>query len=305
MSKIKITFLGTTAGVPTRSRAHTAIAVKYDHGKEYSILFDCGEGTQRQCQKANINIMKFNHIFISHWHGDHCFGLLGLLDTMGFEHRTQDIHIYGPEAKKNIKKYLSGIYCLDKFKIYIHDISLKKDKINKVFENNEFHILSIPVNHSVACVAYAFVEKNRHVIDLEKAIKIGLPKSGVIYKQIKDNGKIIFNEKNIFFKDIEKTKKGKKIVYSGDTQICDNLKKIIKNSDCLIQDCTYFSNENKEKHYKHASFPDIVNMVEKQDIKHIILTHIGRKYQNILDLKNIIKKYKNFDIAEDLKEFII
>ncbi|MFH1797921.1 MAG: MBL fold metallo-hydrolase [Candidatus Omnitrophota bacterium] len=298
MSQIKITILGTTAAIPTRSRAHAAMHLNYTDAEEFCCLFDCGEGAQRQLLYAGLNLMKIDNVFITHWHGDHSLGLPGLIDTMGFCERKAPFNLYAPEVKR-AEKSLGLNYPAGSFKILPCNVPEKGSDIKVLLETERFQIVSIPAKHGVPSVSYAFMEKDNVCIDLSKAKDLGLPEKGDIYKKLKEGKAILKGGKHIVLKDVSMTVKGKKVVYSGDTEVCDNLEKLINGADLLIQDCTYFEDKPADKPYKHAAFPEIVEMVSGGNVKKIVLTHISRKYQDMKQLKKIIEKYPNFEIAED------
>ncbi|MFH1665423.1 MAG: MBL fold metallo-hydrolase [Candidatus Omnitrophota bacterium] len=298
MSKIRITMLGTTAGVPTVERGHTAIHVGYGDEKTFNCLFDCGEGTQRQMMKAGLNIMKIKSVFITHWHGDHCLGLPGLVDTMGFEGRKESLDIYAPEVSR-LRRCLGFSYSFGDFRVKAHNVPAKGKKPATLLDAGRFRIVSIPGKHNIPSVSYAFMEKDKAGIDREKAAALGLPEQGEIYKEIKEKGEIAFGGRRIVLGDISVVKKGKKVVYSGDTEICDNLRILAKDADLLIQDCTYFDNCAGEKIYGHSSLPEIVKMVEESGVKKTVLTHVSRRYQDSGQLRALVEKHKNMTLAED------
>jgi ribonuclease Z len=297
MSQIDITILGTTAGIPTQKRAHTAIHLSYISRKEFCCLFDCGEGTQRQLLFASLNPMKLTEIFVTHWHGDHWLGIPGLTDSMSFENRVEPLTIYAPEVER-ASPLLNLGYRSKGFTIIPKNVPSCGNKITTLLETDDFKIVSTPVEHGIPAVGYGFISKERVKIDKEKAITAGLPAQGLIYKEIKEKGKAIFDNKVIEFKDISLVKKGKKIVYSGDTQVCDNLVRLVQNADLLIQDCTYFDNEESRK-YKHASLENVIKMVEGTGVKKVILTHISRRYKDPEELRKKIKGYPYLRIAAD------
>jgi len=303
MAKIEITILGTTAGIPTRERAHAALYLSYKGKNEFCYLLDCGEGTQRQILLADLNPMKLDEIFITHWHGDHYFGLPGLIDTMGFENRLKPLTIYAPEAER-FTNLLDLGYSSKGFKITPKNVPVKGCQIKELLETGDFKIVSVPVRHDVAAVAYSLIEKDRVKINKEKAKKVGLPAQGLIYREIKEKGRVIFEGKKIEFEDISLVEKGKKIVYSGDTEICDNLTRLVQDADLLIQDCTYFDSEKFEK-YGHASLEDVVKMVEQAKVKRVILTHISRRYRDLEKLRRKVRDYPTLTIAEDFMKVTI
>ncbi|MBE0478978.1 ribonuclease Z [Candidatus Aerophobetes bacterium] len=303
MGKIELTLLGTSAGVPTQKRSHPCIYLSYTGEKKFCFLFDCGEGTQRQIFFTHLNFMKISEIFITHWHGDHYLGLPGLIETMRFENRTKPLTIYSPEPAR-VKKLLSSGYPSHSFKIIHKFVPVSGQKITALLETDDFRIASIPVKHTVPCVAYALIEKDRLRIDKKKLKDAGLPIQGIMYGELKRKGKVFFKGKEITYKDICSVHKGKKVVYSGDTKICDNLIKIADKADLLIQDCTYFDEDDFED-YGHASFSDVLALSKSTRIKRIILTHISRRYKSAEELQEKIKNNPCMEIAKDFMKVTV
>lgn len=303
MSKVEITFLGTTAGIPTQQRSHPAIHLSYRSDKEFRYLFDCGEGTQRQILFAHLKLMKINEVFITHWHGDHYFGVPGLVDTMSFENRTEPLVIYSTEPER-VKGLLDTGYNPPSFEIVCKSVPVEGDAITTVLETDDFAIVSTPVKHPVPSVAYALIEKDSVNIDRRKLQEMELPLEAAVYGELKKRGAAIFKGRTVTLKDVGMLQKGKKIVYSGDTQLCDNLVKIAHNADLLIQDCTYFDGGNFQE-YGHASIKDVIKLVEMARVKRAILTHISRRYKDPENLKKELKDYPDLEIAKDFMKVII
>ncbi len=299
MAKIEITILGTAAGIPTRKRAHPAIYLRYEDKNEFCYLFDCGEGTQRQILLADLNPMKLNEIFITHWHGDHCLGLQGLLTTMSFENREKTLTIYAPGIEE-FANSLNSRYPSKKFKMVLKNVPTEGSEITDLLETDNLKIVSTPAEHGIPAVSYALIEKYKIKIDKEKAKKLGLPAQGLIYKEIKERGRAIFKGRQIKLKDVSLVKRGKKIVYSGDTKICHNLVKLARGANLLIQDCTYFDpRETEEDESKHATLREIIEMLTQIEVKKVILTHISRRYKDPDELRRKIKDYPELKIAKD------
>jgi ribonuclease Z len=304
MTQIEVTFLGTTAGIPTKQRNHAAIYLTYRSENEFSYLFDCGEGTQRQIFASGQNFMRINEIFISHWHADHYAGLLGLMETMNLEQRTKDLTIFGPEASKFVDILLSLGYASKRFDVIAVDVPYQGRDITNVLETDEFQIMSVPVKHVVPAVGYAFVEKDRVRIDKTRAEKLGLPEKGLIFKNLKEKGSVMFKGKNITIDDVSKMEPGKKVVYSGDTMVTNNMVEISRNADLLIHDSTFFDDESERDH-NHATVEDVFKLAEEAHVKQLILTHISRRYQDVDALKDKLKEHENVSIAKDFMQVIV
>ena len=302
MTQIEITFLGTTAGIPTKSRNHAALYIRYQSENEFCMLFDCGEGTQKQIFTAGLNFMRIDNIFITHWHADHFAGLLGLLETMNLEGRKKPLNIYGPEACNFVEGILVLGYAKKGFEVNAIDVNFDGTEITTVFEDTEFTIQSIPMKHGIPAVAYAFVEKDRVKIDKEKAKKLGLPPKGLIFKKLKEHGSTEYKGKTIKLEEIAKIEKGKKIAYSGDTMPNNNMIKLAENAELLIHDATFFDEPDARK---HANLEEVMKIAEEANAKQIILTHISRRYQDIEEMKKKIEKYSHVKIAKDFMKVVL
>ena len=302
MTQLEITFLGTTAGIPTKWRNHASLYIRYQSENEFCMLFDCGEGTQKQIFSAGLNFMRIDNIFITHWHADHFAGLLGLLETMNLEGRKKPLNIYGPEACNFVEGLLDLGYAKKGFEVNAIDVNFDGTEITTVFDNSEFCVQSAPMKHGIPAVAYAFVEKDRVKIDSEKAGALGLPKKGPVFGNIKKHGSADFRGKKIMLEDIAKIEKGKKAVYSGDTMPNSNMIKLAEGADFLMHDATFFDEEDARK---HANLGEVMKIAEKANAKQIILTHISRRYQDVEEMKKKIEKYDNVKIAKDFMKVVV
>jgi ribonuclease Z len=304
MTQIEVTFLGTTAAIPTKFRNHASVYLRYQSENEFFYLFDCGEGTQRQIFSSGLNFMRINDIFISHWHADHFAGLLGLMQTMNLEDRQKELNIYGPEAGKFVPTLLSLGYGSKNYQVRYHNVEFEGTEQSKILETNEFAIVSVPMKHSVPAVAYAFVEKDRVKIDKEKSKKLGLPAKGHVYAQIKEKGSALFKGRKIMLDDIALVEKGKKVVYSGDTLINNNMKLLAEGADLLIHDATFLE-EDRDKMQKHTSVEEVLQLASEANVKQLVLTHISRRYQNTDKIKDVIKDFPNAKIAKDFMKITL
>jgi ribonuclease Z len=295
VEKINLTFLGTGSAVPTKKRNHPSILIKY---KQDNFLFDCGEGTQRQFRKAELNPCKINKIFITHWHGDHIFGLPGLFQTLILNEYNQELEIYGP---RGTKKYIELIQNLcsnkEKLKLKIHEIEK-----GKIFENKELSIEAKPMQHKTPCVAYSFIIKEKNRINKEKLEKLKLPKTPLIAellkgKKVKINGKVI-NGKSLIYKEPQR-----KITLITDTIENPGAVEIAKNSDILICESTFSSNEKEEaKEHNHMTSEQSAKLAKKSKSKQLYLIHLSQRYsKNYEQIGQEAKKiFKNTIIPNDL-----
>ena len=307
MTKLSIVFLGSGSSIPTPERNHPGIFLDYEGDK---FLWDCGEGTQRQMMIAGLKFMKIKRIFITHWHADHFAGLIGLIETFNLERRNEPLEVYGPEAPRFIDAFSELSYWEFGFKIKSFDVNYEGSTVSKIFENDKYKILSVPVKHNVPAVAYCFQEKDRWNIDLKKLKKFGI-KEGHILEELRANGKIRYNNKIVKLKDVADRTKGKKIVYSGDTAPCNGILKLSKNADLLIHDATFMdsmTNLEKKPYLRkcHTSAKKAAEIAKKADVKKLILTHFSRRYKD----GNIIRKeaqkvFKNTDVAKDFKKITV
>ena len=294
---IKIIFLGTGAAIPSLKRHPAAILLQY--GPDY-MLFDCGEGTQLRLQKARVSPMKIDKIFITHWHADHFAGLLPMIETLHLSRRREPLHIYGPDATRFVDALYSLSYWGIGFPASPYECD-ESEETEKIFENDDYEIHSIRTIHSVPSVGYYFKEKDTWNINVKKAEKFGL--RGRQLKKIKKDGKLKVGSKTVKIEDIAKIRIGKKIVYSGDTEISKLLFEMAEEADILIHDAT-FAEAVEER--PHSSAADVAKMAKKYKIKKLILTHLSRRYREPDEVLQSAKKYfKNVIVAEDLMKIVL
>ncbi len=297
---LEIVFLGTGSGIPTAKRNHPSIYLRYE-GEV--MLWDCGEGTQRQLLLAGLNFMKIKRIFITHWHADHWAGIMSLMQTMSLEDRKNPLYIYGPEAERFIGDILDLDYWGPRFRVVAKDVPLEGNKVTDIFETSDYVIGSIPVRHSVPAVAYSFRERDKVNLDIKKAGKLYGLKQGRMAGKLKEKGEIILKGKKIRLKDVAVVKKGVKVAYSGDTAPCKNLITIAKGADILIHDSTF--TEEKDNRL-HAGAKESAETAKKAGAKKLILTHFSRRYTDLRPLlEEAQKTFKNSVIAKDFMKLRI
>lgn len=303
---IVITFLGTSSGIPTKNRNHPGIAIEYFSKIKDTLLFDCGENIQVQLMRAKISFMQISKIFITHWHADHFAGLIPLIQTMNLEGRKKELKIFGPEAKKYLFHIQNLYYYKPKFRIDPFDVELSEEPI-KIDETKDYEIYAIKVKHTIPSVAYCFKEKDKWSIQVEKLKEMGL-KRGKWLEELKRKGKYTIKGKEVKIEDVAILKKGLKIVYTGDTEYCENVVKLAKDADVLIHDAT-FTEEHKEEEKSHSSAKDASLIAKKANVKLLVLTHLSRRYQTKEDVESLKeeaqKNFENVIVASDFLQIIL
>ncbi len=298
-SEIKVTFLGTSAQIPTFRRNHTSILLNY---KDENILIDCGEGTQRQFRKARLNPCKLTRILITHTHGDHVFGLPGLISTLNFSGYNKNLLIYCPKgAKKIIENFIDMKSLKNGFKIEIQEV------LGKFYEDKNFYLEAESTEHSIPTNAYNFVTKDKIRIDKTKLRKYKIPE-GPLLKNLKEGKNISFEGKKYSVKELGYIEKGKKVSFVLDSVFNKKIIKFVKEADLLICDSSFSSENSKEaKEHLHLTAKQDGQIAKSSKSKKLILTHISQRYENNLKglLDDAKKEFKNVVIAEDFSEFSV
>lgn len=291
---LEIVFLGTGSGIPSKRRNPASIWLRYE---DEPMLWDVGEGTQRQMMFYKVSFMKINHIFITHWHADHWAGLIGLLQTMNMEGRKDNLYIYGPEAERFVGDILDLDYWGPRFKIIPKDVPFEGEDINLVYVSKKFEIHSIPVNHTVPSVAYLFKEKDSWNIDIKKADEMYGLTEGPAVGRLKKYGAIRYRDQKVNIKDVGVLTPGTKVVYTGDTKPCKNLETISKDVDLLIHDATFM---DEKQNRMHSDSKTAAMLAKKSNVKELILTHFSRRYKDLKPLRDEAKKiFSKTRVAED------
>jgi ribonuclease Z len=294
---MEITILGTSSMVPTKERNPVCVFLSY---KNDGILFDCAEGAQRQMNIAGISRMKVKKILISHWHGDHIAGLIGLLHTMGNKEEKPTLEIFGPKGTKEYMKHLLQS-CYFDVKLNLKIVELQPKKVEKFLETDDYELYCAPLEHSVPCVGYNFVEKVRRNVDVAYLKKHKI-KEGPHLEKLKQGKDILFEGKKVSVKDATYLVPGKKISYVMDTIYTSNAIKLAKNADLLLCESTYQNKEeDKAEKYKHMTAQDAAKIASQANVKQLIITHFSQRYQEVsVSLEEAKTIFPNTRAAFDL-----
>ena len=273
---MEITFLGTSSGVPTRSRNVSSVALRLTQKAEVW-LFDCGEGTQHQFLRSEIKSSQVRRIFITHMHGDHTFGLMGLIASGGLAGNAQPIDIYGPSG---LEEYL---YACSKYAYMNLGSRLKVHQVEPglVYQDENFKVSCLLLKHRVPAYGYRIEEKDRPgKFNLEKAKALGIP-PGPIYGKLKQ-GQTITLEDGRIIKGTElcgAPETGRKVVYCTDTVFCDAAVELAQDADVLIHEATY-AHQDAEMAFArlHSTSTMAAQVALLAGVKQLIMTHFSPRY---------------------------
>ena len=295
---MKLVFLGTSAAQPTERRGLSCICLE----KEGEILmFDAGESAQIAYMKSGLGWNKKMKLFVTHLHGDHCVGILGLLQTMSMQNRTESLEIFGP---KGIDEFLAANIKVLNFGL---PFSILINIINegKIFENKKYMIHTAKANHSITAFSYLFEEKDKPGrFNVQKAKELGIPEGELWNKlqngeEITNNGVIIKPEQVLGEK-----RPGKKIGISGDTMPTKKLEEFFYQCDYLVFDSTFIEEEKQRAlDTCHSTAKQAAELGKNAEVKNLILTHFSARYKDELQHKMEAEKIHNSVItAKDLLE---
>jgi len=298
---MKLVFLGTSAAQPTESRAMTCICVVLE--KEI-LMFDAGEGAQLSFLKSKLGWNKKMKIFVTHMHGDHCVGILGLLQTMSLQNRTESIDIYGP---KGIEDFLAANLKVLNFGLSF-PVRIMTIKEGLVLDDATYTIHACEADHSIPAFSYVLQEKEKPGrFYPEKAKELGIPE-GKLWHELQSGKEVKVGNKTFKPSDIMGEKRrGKKIGISGDTRPTKKLEEFFKGCDYLTFDSTY-SDELKDKakdHY-HSTAKEAAQLAKNAGVANLILTHFSARYDDAGQMVTEAKTVHNSIIAaQDLLEIEI
>ena len=298
---LKITFLGTAGSIPTPERNPSAILVNTQHEM---LMLDCGEGAQQQMMRVKSGLGKLSSIFITHFHADHILGLPGLIQTLSFSGRTEPLHIYGPEGMHRFKQMftLMGFY-RPRFEVYTHELAPHNEVRLRGYTMRTFR-----TRHSIPSIGYVLDEDERRGrFDRHKAEHVlGIP-PGPLYSHLHNGESIEWGGMTINPSDVVGApRKGRKIVYTGDTCPCEGIYEAAADADVLIHDST-FGSEHAElaKKVMHSTAREAAEVAKRVNAKRLILTHISARYSESVQplLDEAREVFANSDVAFDLSEF--
>lgn len=278
--------LGCGSALPTMKRNPTSQLV---YVQERQLLLDCGEGTQLQLRKYKLKFHKINHIFISHLHGDHYFGLMGLLSSFSLLGRKSMMSIYAPKQLNEILKlhFKKGKNELD-FKINFIELNTQKEEL--ILDDGVIEVRSFPVVHRIKCCGFSIKEKIKQCNIKKSAIE----KYNISIEQIvniKQGADFIYKGKIILNKELtENPPKARKYSYCADTKYSESIIPYIENSDLLYHEATFLENmRDRAKATYHSTAIDAAKIARKAEVKKLLLGHYSARYKDLSEFENEAK----------------
>lgn len=297
---MELVFLGTGSMVPTKERNVTAHLIEFRG--EY-ILVDCGEGTQRQMNLAGYPRTKIRKILITHWHGDHVAGLIGLIQTLGAVPEPQPCTIYGPVGTRRYMEHVLGSCSFDqRVPLEIIEIKAPQEGVVEFFRDEHYKLEAAAMDHGIPCLGYSFVELDTRRMHLEKAKELGL-KEGPLMGRIQRGESVEIGGKTVSPDDVSYLKRGKKVTFILDTQLNANCIPLARAADILVCESTY-KEELKEKSedHKHLTTKDACQIASHADVERLIITHFSQRYKTTHELLDDAKNY--FERVEAAFDFM-
>ena len=272
-----VTILGNNSAVPAFNRHPTSQVVTLD-GNNY--LVDCGEGTQIQMINYKIRRSKISHIFISHLHGDHYFGLIGLINSFSLLSHQQELHIFGPSPLKEIidiqLKVADTKLC---YPLHIHHIT----EAATLLDNEKLTVKCFRTNHRIECYGFSFTEKKRRrKLNPDKAKEYEIP--ALFYDRLKDGEDYTRKDGSIIKNDLVTiaAEPGRKYAFCADTKYDETLIPHIQGADMIYHETTYLDNlrERAEARF-HSTTKQAAELAKKASVKKLLIGHFSSKYDTL------------------------
>lgn len=299
MSLRELAILGCSSQQHTRSSNHSAYLFRWN---EEGLLFDVGEGTQRQFIFANISPTSVNRIFISHFHGDHCLGLGAMILRLNLDKVPHPIHIYYP---KSGQKYFERLRYSTIYKENIQIIEHPIDQEGLVDSGPNFKIYATFLDHGIDCIGWRIEEHDQRKLIKEKLEKFAI--RGPKTRELIEKGVIEIEGKKIFLDEVSYIKKGDAIAIVIDTRPCPQAIEIAKEAKLLLIESTYLESEEKlAKGYLHMTAKEAAKIAKEANVDMMVMTHFSARYTNRAPFEQEARTiFSNAYAGEDLRRFVI
>src|SRR6185436_116275 len=302
---MKIVLLGTSSAVPTLTRGLSSTALVRE-GDVF--LFDCGEGTQMQLMRSSVKRSRIHSIFIGHLHGDHLYGIAGLLSTLHLDGREEPLNVFGPEG---LRGYLSASFRnfdLQQFSYKLHVQEFPRGDRGRVLEGEEFYVDALPLDHSIFCLGCRLQEKTKAgTFNLEEAERLGIPR-GPLYGKLQHGESVSLPDGRVITPPmvLGEPRPGKSVVYCLDTQFTERSIELADKCTALIHETTFGPDAaDMARDRKHSTMEDAARVAKEAACENLIATHFSSRYDG-RQVKKIADEargvFENIELGKDLLE---
>jgi ribonuclease Z len=304
---MRIVLLGTSSAIPTLTRGLSSTALVRD-GDVF--LFDCGEGTQVQLMRSTVKRSRIHSIFIGHLHGDHLYGIAGLLSTLHLDGHEAPVNVFGPEG---LRLFLTAAFRTSdlKFKFDLTVKEFPRGYRGRVLDEPEYYVEALPLDHTIFCLGWRFQEKDRPgMFNLEKAEELGVPR-GPLYGKLQHGENIAVPDGRVITPDmvLGPPRPGKSVAYCLDTQFSERTIQLAQQCTALIHETTFGPDAiDMARERKHSTMEDAARVAKEAGVENLIATHFssrydGRQISKIADDARSI--FGNITLGRDLLEIDI
>jgi ribonuclease Z len=290
MQNSTLTILGCGSALPTQTNFPAAYLLEM---RDKQFLIDCGEGTQIRMRQMHLKTTRLGHIFISHLHGDHCFGLIGLISSLVMLGRTAQLYIHAPEPLEALMRPLLDFFCEGSpFEVIFCPFDTKKS--TQIFEDKSVVVTTIPLKHRVPCCGFLFEEKQRdknikrEMIDFYQIPISKIPKIKQGEDFVTEDDEIIPNEQLT-----TPAAPAKRFAYCSDTAFSEKIIPFVKNVDLLVHEATFADEDAaRAKETRHSTARQAAEIAQKANVKQLLICHLSARYYD--NQNEILNEAKDF-----------
>ncbi|AMX82986.1 ribonuclease Z [Geobacillus subterraneus] len=304
---MELLFLGTGAGVPAKERNVSSVALQLLEERGATWLFDCGEATQHQILHTAIRPRRIEHIFITHLHGDHLFGLPGLLGSRSFQSGETPLTVFGP---KGVRLFVETALTVSGTRLR-YELNIVEIDEGVIFDDERFSVIAKRLDHGMPSYGFRVVEKDLPgplLVDRLKALGV---RPGPIYQQIKQGKTVVLEDGTVLDgrEFVGPPQKGRIVAVLGDTRFCEAAIELAREADVVIHEATFAAAEQRlARDYFHSTTTDAAEVAKRAGAKRLILTHISSRYQGeaALQLLDEARRvFPNTELAADFASFSV
>ncbi|ASS98965.1 MULTISPECIES: ribonuclease Z [Geobacillus] len=304
---MELLFLGTGAGVPAKERNVSSVALQLLDERGATWLFDCGEATQHQILHTAIRPRRIEHIFITHLHGDHLFGLPGLLGSRSFQSGETPLTVFGP---KGIRAFVETALSVSGTRLR-YELNIAEIEEGVIFDDERFQVIAKRLDHGMPSYGFRVVEKDLPgPLLVERLQALGV-RPGPIYQEIKQGKTVVLDDGTVIDgrEFVGPPQKGRIVAVLGDTRFCEAAIELARDADVVVHEATFAAAEQRLAHdYFHSTTTDAAEVARRAGAKRLILTHISSRYQGAAALQLVAEArsvFPNTELAVDFASFSI